>query len=360
MTQANEIQQNDSNRIIVHDNGQFADFLDTGRYEQLSRLAVRLAGSQLIPDHFRNKPGDCFLAASMAMRMGIDPMLLMQNIYVVHGKPGMQAQLAIALVNSSGLFTDPLSYEIEGENPFDASYRVRAYAKRKSTDSMVYGPWVDWKVVKAERWDGKEGSKWKTMPGLMFMYRAASWFGRTMCPESLMGMQTVEEIEDVVHVKHVDSIPVSAKAQAIADKYRKPESKPEIGGATDQGDDPSPRQTNGSGIPTAEAEPAQDAPPLNVPVTESGAENSGTNSAPVRSTAMTHWEQLLAALEEWAGECGWKDMAKVHATAVKVLTPKSAKNPNAATKEECAKILQVAADRAGFWSFLNIEEAASK
>ena len=40
-------------------------------------------------------------------------------------------------------------------------------------------------------------SKWKTMPRQMMMYRAASFFARAHCPEVLLGIQTVEEVQDV-------------------------------------------------------------------------------------------------------------------------------------------------------------------
>jgi hypothetical protein len=53
-------------------------------------------------------------------------------------------------------------------------------------------------MVKSEGWLAKPGSKWKTMPELMFRYRAAAFFGRLYAPDILMGMQTAEEVMDVV------------------------------------------------------------------------------------------------------------------------------------------------------------------
>ena len=35
------------------------------------------------------------------------------------------------------------------------------------------------------------------MPRQMMMYRAASFFARAHCPEVLLGIQTVEEVQDV-------------------------------------------------------------------------------------------------------------------------------------------------------------------
>jgi len=52
-------------------------------------------------------------------------------------------------------------------------------------------------MAKDEGWLGKQGSKWKTMPELMLMYRAAAFFGRLYAPDVTMGMQTTQEIADI-------------------------------------------------------------------------------------------------------------------------------------------------------------------
>jgi len=52
-------------------------------------------------------------------------------------------------------------------------------------------------MAKDEGWLDKKGSKWQTMPRQMMMYRAASFFARVHCPEVLIGLQTVDEVQDV-------------------------------------------------------------------------------------------------------------------------------------------------------------------
>jgi hypothetical protein len=51
-------------------------------------------------------------------------------------------------------------------------------------------------MAKADGWFQKDGSKWKTLPDLMLMYRSAMFFGRLYCPERILGMQAVDEVED--------------------------------------------------------------------------------------------------------------------------------------------------------------------
>ena len=210
-------------RIVVQDDSQFSAMLDTGRFEQLWRIAAIFADSQLVPAHYQKNKSNCFLGLQMAFRLGVDPMMLMQNTYMIGGKPGMEAKFAIALMNTSGLFVDSIDYETEGTDAKNPDYRVRAFATKKSTGKTLYGPWITWAMVKAEGWDSRSGSKWKTIPDQMFPYRGAVFFGRLHCPERLMGMQTREELEDIA--PQTDTVtPINSRAAEIASRFAVSES----------------------------------------------------------------------------------------------------------------------------------------
>jgi hypothetical protein len=238
------------------DDSDFANLLDTKRFEHMWRVASLFAKSAMVPEHYRGQPESCFIACQMAVRLRVDPFMFMQNTYVVHGRPGMEAKLAIALINSSGLFTDSLDYEIVGKDPAAPDYRVRAYAVRKTTGKRIEGPWIDWRTVKSEGWDSKGGSKWKTMPGLMFQYRAAAWFGRLHCPERLMGMQTADELEDVATTRYIESTsiaPGESKAVALAERL-----DVQTGEVTQEQRTPSVATTDAQATATAAGQPSDD------------------------------------------------------------------------------------------------------
>jgi hypothetical protein len=178
--------------MMVEDNSQYSMLLDTRKFAHMQRVATLFAATALVPVQYQNNMADCFVAMQMAMRLGVDPLMFMQASYVVHGRPGMEAKFVIALINSSGMFVGPLRYALSGKGD---DRGCEAYAIRKEDGSEVRGPRVDMKMAKAEGWT--KNSKWQTMQDLMLTYRSAAFFGRTVCPERLMGMQTVEELEDV-------------------------------------------------------------------------------------------------------------------------------------------------------------------
>lgn len=160
----------------------------------LWRHAKMLAGSDIIPAAYRNKPENCVVAIELAQRMGSSPMLVMQNLDIIQGKPSWSSKFLIATVNACGRFT-PLRFRFDGK-PGTKDWSCTACATEKSTGELLEGVTVSMAMADAEGWFGKQGSKWKTMPQLMLTYRAAAFWSRIYCPEVAMGLHTSEESED--------------------------------------------------------------------------------------------------------------------------------------------------------------------
>lgn len=167
-------------------------YLDVALFEQAQRVAKMLASSTMIPEHFRGNVGNCMIALNFATRANLDPFMVLQSMYVVHGKPGLEGKLAIALLNKSKMFS-PLQYRFDGEGD---NRSCTAYATRNS-NGEVCEQTVTWKMVVAEGWNKGGSSKWNTIPELMFQYRSASFFIKVHAPEILLGMQTKEELDDI-------------------------------------------------------------------------------------------------------------------------------------------------------------------
>ena len=163
--------------------------------ESMMHLASRLAASDIIPAAFQQKPANVLIALDMANRMNASPMMVMQNLYVVHGNPGWSSKFLISTFNMAGRFS-PLRYEFFGK-PGTDDYGCRAYATELATGEKLTGPDVTIGMAKKEGWYGKNGSKWPNMPQLMLTYRAAAFMIRTVAPEISMGLPTVEELSDV-------------------------------------------------------------------------------------------------------------------------------------------------------------------
>lgn len=210
-------------------------------FELMQRAAKVLAGSTLVPTAYRafkeikqkgkvtgyepNAAGlpNCIVALNMAQRMGADPLMVMQNLHIIEGRPSWSSAFIIAAINSCGRYS-PLRFELSapGEpreitytatewinnNPTDVKKKAiirdqicKAWAVEKETGERLESPVVSIQMAIDEGWLTKKGSKWQTIPELMLRYRCASFFGRLYAPELLMGLQTAEEVHDFIEAE---------------------------------------------------------------------------------------------------------------------------------------------------------------
>ena len=167
-----------------------------------------------------NATSNCLIALNMANRMGYDPLMIMQNLYIIEGRPAWSSQFIIAAINACGKF-DPLQFEIINEGEKEIEY-VNSYwenGKKLSNQATVklenltciawttdkkgnrlQSDKISMEMAVKEGWYQKNGSKWQTMAGQMLRYRAAAFFGRIYAPEILMGIYAADEIRDFVDV----------------------------------------------------------------------------------------------------------------------------------------------------------------
>lgn len=184
-------------------------FGSQGSWELANRIGKAFAASTLVPQAYQGNVANCIVALEMANRMGASPLMVMQNLYLVHGNPGWSAKFLVACFNQCGRFSS-LRYEWSTDRT-----ACRAWAIEKATGERIEGPQVTVQMAKDEGWSTKSGSKWKTMPELMLMYRAAAFLIRTYAPEISMGLQTAEELHDETPVQRPTQAAERVKA-AIA------------------------------------------------------------------------------------------------------------------------------------------------
>lgn len=232
-------------------------------FELMQRAANVLTNSTLVPTAYRNQKeiksygkvtgyeenksgmANCIVALNMAQRMQADPLMVMQNLHIIEGRPSWSSQFIIAAINSCGRYS-PLRFELtEAAKPTELTYSATewknnnrtevqktivvrhqecvAYAIEKETGQRLDSPRVSIQMAIDEGWLTKNGSKWQTMPELMLRYRCASMFGRLYAPELLMGLQTTEETHDYIEAEPDDK----GGYVVNVDQFRKPDQEVE-------------------------------------------------------------------------------------------------------------------------------------
>lgn len=209
-----------------HDDGRSINaFASSEAFAVGQRMAIAFSQSTMVPTAYQGKENipNCMIAMELANRIGASVFAVMQNIDVIHGRPAWRATFLIATVNACKRFT-PIRFRFEGK-PGTASHGCRAVARDREDGEECIGTLITIGMADAEGWSKKNGSKWKTMPEQMLMYRAAAFWTRVFAPELSLGMHTTDEVEDIgsVEIRRHDS---GLQVSALADRIKPAEALP--------------------------------------------------------------------------------------------------------------------------------------
>ena len=191
-----EVMIQEKNEVAVE-----SAFSNLANFKELYDIGKMFASSSLVPAAYQGKPMDCAIAVDMANRMGVSPMMVMQNLHVIKGVPSWSGQACMSLIKASREFKD-VHHVYFGERHTD-SWGCRVVATNKKTGEEIKGPEVSIQMAKDNGWYskkdkmGNETSKWQAIPELMLAYRAAAFFARVHTPNSLMGCKVEGEVEDI-------------------------------------------------------------------------------------------------------------------------------------------------------------------
>lgn len=170
------------------------DLYDTEGFKNAVAMANFYAKSDLLPSPYKGNPANILIAMDVAYRTGMGLLMVTQTLDVIKGRPGWEGKMCIALVDASKRFSK-LEFERVGKMGED-SFGCYAHAVSRENGKEYISATITIKMAKDEGWYYKDGSKWKTMPEQMLIYRAGSFFAKAYCPDLLLGVQTAEEIED--------------------------------------------------------------------------------------------------------------------------------------------------------------------
>lgn len=215
------------------------NFFDPEQFDTIQRVCKMFATSELVPDMYKesgsnplNKAmSNCMIALDVANRIGAAPLMVMQNLVIIYGRPSWSSKFLIATVNTCGRF-EPLKYSFTNKGMlgkveytdyvwnqstkrkeavtkvFDgtkiANIECKAYTVAKGSDEVLESSIISLEMAIKEGWYTKSGSKWRTMPQQMLMYRAASFWTSAYAPELSMGMKTSDEVMDIVDADYID------------------------------------------------------------------------------------------------------------------------------------------------------------
>lgn len=185
----------------LHELSSAGVFSSMTNFKEMYDIGKMFASSTLVPQAYQGKAMDCTIAVDMANRMGVSPMMVMQNLYVVKGKPSWSGQACKTLIDSSGKFRNAC-HIYTGERNTD-TWGCYVRATRVEDGEVIHGVEVTMAMAKEEGWTSNK--KWHTMPELMLAYRASAFFARVHIPNALMGVSVEGEVEDITKSERIET-----------------------------------------------------------------------------------------------------------------------------------------------------------
>jgi hypothetical protein len=187
----------------LHANPEFAKF------EVAKRIAHTLANSNLVPDAYRGRPNDCFVAINMGAELGMEPFQAIQSIAVIDGKPAIFGDGLIGLVRGSGKCEYIKEWLSEDGNT------AYCETQRKGEKHPVTGEYSMSDAMLA----GIDAKKnWKKHPKRMLKMRARAYCLRDAYADVLKGLAAADEMydhEDTPAPVHDYELPAPPPQQAL-------------------------------------------------------------------------------------------------------------------------------------------------
>lgn len=140
-----------------------------------------------------------FAVVQYGYELGIGPMMALQNINVIQGKPAASGQLMLSLAMSRGV-----TFQVEEESENRCAIRF------KRGENSYFAEFTRDDAKRAGL-DGKDN--WRKWPKEMLFWRAVAKGVRRIAPESVMGLYTPDEVSSggIVDVEHVEAAPAKAE-----------------------------------------------------------------------------------------------------------------------------------------------------
>lgn len=187
------------------------------------KLAELMASSKItVPKHLQGNVGDCLAIALQAMNFGMDAFVVAQKTHIVNGALGYEAQLVNAIVQSSNAIKGAFNYEYKDEGGSGATSYVtcRVGAVLNGQKDITWGEWLPSANITT-----RNSPNWKTNIKQQMGYLQVKNWARLYCPAAIMGVYSVDELQDMPP-KDLNEAP--AKSRRGADIAR--ESQQNTGG----------------------------------------------------------------------------------------------------------------------------------
>lgn len=223
---------------------------------QRIEYARYLSSANLLPRQYQGNPGNVLYAIEFGNALGVAPVVAINQIHVIEGRPSASASLISALVRKAG---HRLRVWVERDN---VGRPIKAVATIVRKDDPEFEFRSEWTMERAEA-AGLTGKKvWQQFPEAMLKARAITEVAREACEEALNGIgYTPEELGADQAPGGAWTVPTTA-AVGVVQENRPGQTIRDAMGASTSAGTPNGQPANGNGAyPTPKETSGEEQPP---------------------------------------------------------------------------------------------------
>ena len=161
------------------------------------RLAEHLAKSDLIPEHFRNKPANVVAAIQYGRSLSLSVSQSLHSINIIKGKPTLCSAAVMGIVLPHA--DEPPTVEHEKDQNGNVVAVTTTYHRQGKPFSRRFS------LKDAERAQLLVNTGWKHYPENMLELRSGVFAARKGFPDILSGIYSSEEMKDMAELKSGNS-----------------------------------------------------------------------------------------------------------------------------------------------------------
>lgn len=150
-------------------------------------LAKMLAGSDMVPDAYRNKPANILIAIMRGRELGWGAMQSMSLVHVVKGKVVLSADAMVGLVKRH---PECVFFHLVRSTAEAACYQTQRAGEPSATE-------MEFTIQDAQRAGLLSSGTWKAYPAAMLRARCSAALARAVYPDVLAGVYETDEGREI-------------------------------------------------------------------------------------------------------------------------------------------------------------------
>ncbi|MBL8165391.1 MAG: recombinase RecT [Anaerolineae bacterium] len=182
--------------ILDLTNEQFARLQTLAGYVSRSQMSIAKMGQSALNEQ------DVMLIFLEGLSLGMSEMSAIKSIDLIAGKPTLDAQGMLGLINASGLLED---IEIDSQDAYCSVTMKRVnrqpHTERYSLEDAAKMTATEWVSGQKKTIPLTEKSNWRQQPRTMLKWRCVAACARVVFPDIVQGMYTPDEMSSVEDVR---------------------------------------------------------------------------------------------------------------------------------------------------------------